>query len=412
MSSTCSRFEALQPQSVNGAPRFTSTVTLLIRNPRTKSLTPVAILVSGLQGKRPPAVQESDGHRGGLALRLAGGEASITVFGVWLGHVYHWHLVAAAMQMAMFKTLPTKHPIYQLLAPQSKYAIPFDDVLLSLWSEIARPTSLATANDFLALADGYATGRSYLNDDPKTTMSRLGLRRRDFTVKTPRDRYPVVQRLLTVWDLVEAYVETFVRTTYRTDAAVAADGNLQTWIATASSSDAAAGGNIRGLPTMNSRGALRRVLTSLLSNHGARNFASELDLEPRPHLRSQLPSLPSAHRHPEPARSDPHQSPAQLPTEHRHDQPVSHLLFHLRLLSPIRTVHPARRRRQRPLLSWRATWQTQSGVDPPPEGSRELSSTTTSPTCPSAFSGRATSRHERIDALIAVVHGSRRVARP
>ena len=260
-----SRFEALQPQSVNGAPRFTpSTVTLLIRHPRTKSLTPVAILVSGYKGRGRRVYRRATATEGAWLYALQAAKASITVFGVWLGHVYHWHLVTAAMQMAMFNTLPTNHPIYQLLAPQSKYAIPFDDVLLSLWSEIAPPTSLATANDFLALADDYAAGRSYFDDDPRTTIRRLGLRQRDFTVKTPWDRYPVVQRLLTLWDLVETYVETFVGTTYRSDAAVAADGNLQTWMATASSSDAGTGGNIRGLPTMNSRAALRRVLTSLL----------------------------------------------------------------------------------------------------------------------------------------------------
>jgi hypothetical protein len=183
---------------------------------------------------------------------------------VWLGHVYHWHIVTAAMQMAMFNTLPSTHPIFRLLAPQSKYAIPFDDVLLSVWSRIAPPTSLATPFEFLALANDYAAGRSFFDDDPKTTIKQLGLRRKDFTARTAWDRYPVVQRLLTVWDLVATYVKTFVRTTYGSDAAVAADRDLQAWIATAASSNASTGGNIRGLPEMNSRAALERVLRSLL----------------------------------------------------------------------------------------------------------------------------------------------------
>jgi Lipoxygenase len=273
-----SRFESLQPQTVNGAPRFTpGTVTLLTRNPRTKSLTPVAILVSGYQGSGRKRFTRATATEGAWLYALQAAKASITLFGVWLGHVYHWHIVTAAMQMTMFNTLATDHPIYQLLAPQSKFAIPFDDALLSLWPEIAPPTSLATANDFLALADDYAAGRSYFDDDPTTTIEQLGLRQKDFTAKTRWDRYPVVKRLLTVWDLVATYVETFVGATYGSDAAVAADEGLQTWIATASSTDADSGGNIRGLPEMNSRAALGRVLTSLLYRitiHGISRLSS------------------------------------------------------------------------------------------------------------------------------------------
>jgi hypothetical protein len=260
-----SRFEALQPQTVNGAPRFTpSTITLLTRNPRTKVLTPVAILVSGYQGKGRRLYTRATATEGAWLYALQAAKASITLFGVWLGHVYHWHLVTAAMQMAMLNTMPTSHPIYQLLAPQSNYVMPFDDVLLTFWSAIAPPTSLATANQFLALANDYATGRAYFDDDPTTTIKQLGLRQRDFTVKTPWDKYPVVQRLLTLWDLVTRYVETFVGATYASDAAVAADADLQTWIATSGSSDPTTGGNIQGLPTMDGRAALAKTLTSLL----------------------------------------------------------------------------------------------------------------------------------------------------
>jgi hypothetical protein len=166
--------------------------------------------------------------------------------------------------MTMLNTLSTSHPIYQLLAPQSKYAIPFDDVLIYLWSNIAPPTSLATAADFLGLTNDFAAGRSYFDDDPKKTLSKLRLRQQDFTVNAAWDRYPVVQRLLTVWDLVAAYVNTFVRTTYRSDAAVAGDQGLQAWMATAGSSNPTTGGNVRGLPRTNSRATLERVLTSLL----------------------------------------------------------------------------------------------------------------------------------------------------
>jgi Lipoxygenase len=261
-----SRFESLQPQVVDGAPRFTpATVTLLIRNARTKSLTPVAIIVSGYQGRDRRVFRRDTAADGAWLYALQAAKASVTLFGVWLGgHVYSWHIVTCAMQMTMFNTLPTTHHVYQLLAPQSKFAIPFDDVLLGLWSQIAPPTSLTSAGDFFALANDYADGRNYFDDDPTTTIEALGLRQRDWTAKTAWDKYPVVQRLLQVWGLVENYVDRFVDATYASDAAVAADGDLQTWIATAASSDPTAGGNVRGLPAVNTRSALTNVLRSLL----------------------------------------------------------------------------------------------------------------------------------------------------
>ncbi len=257
-----SRFEALQPNVVHGAPRFTpSTITLLTRNPRTKALTPAAIMVSGYRGRGRTVFSRASCTDGAWLYALQAAKASITVFGIWLGHVYQWHLVTAAMQMTMLNTLPTGHPVRRLLGPHSKYVIPFDDVLLALWPQIAPPTSLASATEFLRLANDYAAGRSYFDDDPRTTLSRLGLRQADFTRTAPWDQYPVVQRLLAVWDLVATYVSSYVRAAYRSDASVAADRELQAWIATAS---ARTGGNIRGLPQVNSRAALGRVLTSLL----------------------------------------------------------------------------------------------------------------------------------------------------
>jgi hypothetical protein len=260
-----SRFETLRPQPVNGAQRFTpATITLLTRNPGTKSLTPVAIIVSGYRGRGRRLYTRNNATDGAWLYALQAAKASITLFGIWLGHVYHWHIVTAAMQMTMLNTLPSTHPVYKLLAPQSKYAIPFDDVLLKLWSAVAPPTSLVTADDFLALINNFAAGRSYFDDDPKTTLTKLGLRQGDFTRTTAWDQYPVVQRLLSIWDLVVPYVDTFVAITYRSDAAVAGDRSLQTWIATAGSPNAVSGGNVRGLPRVGSRAALRKVLTSLL----------------------------------------------------------------------------------------------------------------------------------------------------
>ena len=302
-----SLFEALgTPQIVNGAPRFTpATMTLLIRNKQTKSLTPVAIAVSGSKGAGRQVYRKETASKGAWLYALQAAKASVTLWGVWLGHVYHWHIVTAALQMTMFNTLPTDHPVYLLLQPQSNYLIPFDNVLIAAWPAIAPPTSLTTANDFLALANGYATGRSFFDDDPLTTIAQLGLRQKDFTAKTAWDKYPVVQRLLTLWNLVSKYVEAFVGASYSSDAAVAGDTALQTWIATSSSSDPVTGGNVDG-PACHGqpRGTLEDADQHALPDHGARDRAPELDVEPGAHVRREFPPLPAARGHPEPARPD------------------------------------------------------------------------------------------------------------
>lgn len=270
-----SRFEALQPQTVGGDVRFTpATVTLLTRDPRTKTLTPVAIVVAGYRGRGRSVFTRANATDGAWLYALQAAKTSIAVFGIWLGHVYHWHIVTAAMQMTMLNTLPASHPVYQLLAPQSKYLIPFDDVLLALWPRIAPPTSVATPDQFLSLANDYADGRSFFEDDPRTTLKNLGLRQSDFTRATAWDQYPLVGQLLAVWDLVATYVRSCVRATYGSDAAVAGDRQLQAWIA---ASSAPTVGNVRGLPRMTSRSALERVLTSLLYRvtiHGVARLTS------------------------------------------------------------------------------------------------------------------------------------------
>jgi hypothetical protein len=270
-----SRFEALSPQSVGGAERFTpATITLLTRDPRTRNLMPVAIAVSGADGRSRRLFSAASATDGAWLYALQAAKVSITVFGIWLGHVYPWHLVTAAMLMTMLNTLPAGHPILQLVAPQSGSLIGFDDVLLGAWPQIAPPTSLSTATQFLALADDYAAGRSYFDDDPATTLTALGVRERDFTQTTPWDRYPIAGQTLALWELVADYVGTCVRASYGSDTAVARDSSLQAWIRTAGAS---AQGNVRGLPQPRTRATLARILTSLLYRvtvHGASRLVS------------------------------------------------------------------------------------------------------------------------------------------
>jgi hypothetical protein len=252
-------FNTLQPQQADdGSTRFTpATITTLQQDPSTKALTPVAVTVSGYQGA---GMQTYVPGEGAWLYALQAVKTSITVWGTWLGHVYHWHIVTGAMQQAMSLNLDQNSALYQLVAPQSDFLNAFDNVLLLLW-RIAPPTSITSSLQFIALCDTFAAGRTFFDDDPYTTLKSLGLQQADFTVNTPWDQYPLVGNLLKIWDATAAYVGAFIKASYPTDAAVANDQALQAWMAAAADPSA---GNIRGLPAMKTRDALASVLTSLL----------------------------------------------------------------------------------------------------------------------------------------------------
>jgi hypothetical protein len=253
-------FNTVEPQIVNGFVRFTpSTITLLQQDRQTKSLTPIAILVSGPAGRSNTQIYLRTHPAWLYALQAA--KTSVTVYGIWLGHVYHWHLVTAAMQMTMYNAIPRDHYLFHLLEPQSRYLTEFDEVLLLLWNYIAPPTSLSTGFQFLTLADRFASGRAFFDDDPMITLEKLGLQQADFSLHKPWDVYPIVQDLLDLWTSTEEYVGTFVDVTYLDDAAVAHDEHLQAWMRASSDVNE---GNVRGLPAMESKMALKRVLTSLI----------------------------------------------------------------------------------------------------------------------------------------------------
>jgi hypothetical protein len=96
---------------------------------------------------------------GAWLFALQAAKTSVTLYGIWLGHVYHWHIVTAAMQRTMYDMLPQGHDIYQLLQAQSNYLIGFDSVLLnkSFWkvleffSKIAPPSCIGDPDAFLKL---------------------------------------------------------------------------------------------------------------------------------------------------------------------------------------------------------------------------------------------------------------------
>jgi len=265
-------YETLLPHHLHGLTRFTpSTVVVLVQDAATKALTPELIRVAG--GRSQPKIFSRHGATTPSAwlYALQAAKCSVTVYGIWLGHVYQWHMVTAAMQMTMFESLSGSNPVRRLLEPQSSYLIAFDDVLLINWDAAAvPPTSIATGWQFLQLLDVYTIGRSFFDDDPTTTLQRLGLSESDFTVHEPWDQYPMVGQLLAIWDATGRYVDACIDQAYRSDEDVRNDAELEAWITVSGSAD---GGNLRGLPAMRSKDDLKRVVHSLVYRITAHGLA-------------------------------------------------------------------------------------------------------------------------------------------
>jgi hypothetical protein len=259
---------SLEPSTaLDGTVRFTpGTVTVLKQDPQSKALTPIAIQIS--TSGSPPRVYRSVDSAWLYALQAA--KTSITVWGIWLGHVYHWHIVTAAMQMTMYNWLPKGHRLYPLLQPQSQSLIDFDFVLLTtLWGQIAPPTPVADYMSLLKLLDRFAENRKFFEDDPLAELKRRGLDVTDFTVNDSWDAYPVVGFLLDIWGITGDFVTAVVNDIYPSDDDVAQDEGLKAWMTASSDPEQ---GNVRGLPDIQTRAELAEVLTSILYRvtvHGA-----------------------------------------------------------------------------------------------------------------------------------------------
>src|ERR1043166_968459 len=173
-------FECLSKPADNPNGRYThSTYTLLRQDPGTKALEPIAIWVSGknMDG-RPRIYTKTKATPGAWLYALQAVKVSMTVYAVFLRHVYLWHVIPAAMQMTMHNTMDPSHPIYQLLAPQSKYTIGYNEMMLLLWA--ATPaSSIVSSLEFLRLSDEFAKGRGFFDDDPKVALEKLGIREQD-----------------------------------------------------------------------------------------------------------------------------------------------------------------------------------------------------------------------------------------
>ncbi len=266
--------DSYTPPIPGSAVRFApGCLVLLTQDPQSKALTPVVIKLYTADASR---VYPKGDDAWIYALQAA--KTSITVWGIWLGHVFHWHIPTAAMQMTMYNALPPGHPLWTLLQPQSQSLIDFDFVLLQIpemFAHISPPTPVAGPMPLLALLDRYAAGRDFFDLDPLRELAKNRIDVKDFTTAKGKDwdMYPLAGHLIRIWTICHGFVKVVVDELYTTDPEVAADTGLQAWITASKDSDK---GNVR-LPDITTRPLLIELLTSLLyrvTAHGAGSLTS------------------------------------------------------------------------------------------------------------------------------------------
>jgi len=255
-------FNGLSPQDAgSGTVRFTPSTMVLLEMDAAKTLTPIAVYVADPLNAENSQVYTQASPAWIYALMAV--KTSLTVYGIWLGHVYTLHIVTAAMQMATLNALPGTNIIYQMLAPQSKYTIPFDLLLMLGWSNLSPPTSISSSGKFLTLCNTFTATHDFFSMDPASMLARMNLDPADFTDPSIDDKpwnlYPNVQLIHKIWGFTSDYVNAVVDAGYPDDASVANDADLQAWI-----TEASGHGNVVGLPRLDSKAALKAVVTSVL----------------------------------------------------------------------------------------------------------------------------------------------------
>lgn len=295
-------FNTVTPQITNEKPEiwsYTPATFVWLKQDDNKDITPFAVYIEGYdtkyihKGRKTERISTEAQFYSFAANRdttwiyaLQAAKVSITVFGIWLGHVYPWHMVTAAMSMTLYNNVNEKSFLYQLLGEKCNYLIGFNDALYLKWKTAAPPTSINTTTEFLKIVDKYATNRGFFADDPKAILKAANIKEEDFSINTPWDKYPMIKYLLAIWDNVEQYAHKYVDICYGSeDKKVKEDKNLQKWIQKSIKK-----GNIQGLSKIESTAALKEFLTSFMYRFTAHGL-SRLDNTANPAM-TFIPNFP------------------------------------------------------------------------------------------------------------------------
>lgn len=255
-----SLFEKFEPKVVHAFPRFApGSITLLKQDPKTKKITPMAVRLTTKNGKEEKMYIHGKAADGAWIYALQAAKTSIYNYGVWIGHVYQWHLPVAAMKMTLFKAIKDEHPIAKLMNPMMNYVVGFDSLLVLAWDLVSPATMLTSSEDLLKLFNIYGEDHHFLDDDPYVKLEKNHIDKEDFSLNEDWDQYKIVDYFTRFYSASHEFAKVFVSETYKNNEEIQKDKQLQRWIKLSTTE-----GNIKGLPEMKTKEALERVLASLI----------------------------------------------------------------------------------------------------------------------------------------------------
>jgi arachidonate 15-lipoxygenase len=237
-----------------------------------RSLRAFAIQIGRTPGPANPIFRRSDG----VAWRIAEVHASAadTIAGALWFHHARTHLVTEPFAVAMHRHLAPSHPLHALLAPHVLGTLYINEIG---WQTVFATHGLldwftGTPRDAVRALSRRSV-ESYRLDE-QVLPDRLAARGVDDAEALPD--FPWRDDVRPLWDALERWVGGYVDAYYPTDAEVAADRELQGFVAEVAAAD---GGAIAGLPEGGrfvTRRALRRTLTQVIYQvsalHSSMNF--------------------------------------------------------------------------------------------------------------------------------------------
>ncbi|MDB4931389.1 MAG: hypothetical protein JWM10_3873 [Myxococcaceae bacterium] len=269
--SDCKALDGVATTQNNGRQKYTAAAMGLFVRPldRSAALLPVAIQCAQAPSAAAPIFTPADGWRWRLAqLFLSLGEGSLHEA---VEHLGRTHLVVEAFALAAGRNLAPAHPLTALLDPHFEHThfinhtarnslIADGGTLDQLMPQPIAATRALVAEAVATLDLGAA--------DPRSRLRALGLDDADALPQCPyRDDAPPH------WDALLRWVGDYLRVYYRDDAAVAADREVQGFVAELGARD---GGRLRGVPAVRSVDALAALVTLAIFTgsvqHAAVNF--------------------------------------------------------------------------------------------------------------------------------------------
>ena len=186
-------------------------------------------------------------------------------------HLGRTHMVMEAATLAMQRQLPSKHPLFYLLAPHTEYTLPINH---SAATNLIAPGGVIDQVFAGSIETSAGLVRAGMDAAPLLQMAPPDdIARRGLDDRSILPVHPYRDDGLPLWQAILAFVVDYLVVYYTTDADVVADYELQAFATELGAKD---GGRIRGVRPPTTRDELAALVAQLIwtatAQHSAVNF--------------------------------------------------------------------------------------------------------------------------------------------